>query len=55
MRREQLTAIFRLLAGIGLLLLMLTFLRACLSPPMLPPDKPLPDAPVSSGMYPERY
>lgn len=41
--RTQLVAIVRLLAGIGLLLLLLAFLRACFSPPMLP----VPKAPVT--------
>lgn len=41
MSREQLTAIVRLLAGIGILLLMLVFMRACFSPPP-PPKMPMP-------------
>jgi len=36
MSREQLTAIVRLLTGIGIVLLMLVFVRACFSPPPLP-------------------
>lgn len=38
MKREEMVALFRLLVGIGILLLMLAFLRACLSPPMIPPQ-----------------
>lgn len=57
MTREQLTATFRVLAGIGILLLMLAFLRACLSPPPLPtPKPPSPAAAENSGsLYPPRY
>ncbi|MFZ5723496.1 MAG: hypothetical protein ACOY33_07525 [Pseudomonadota bacterium] len=52
--RERLTAVFRLLAGIGILLLLLVFLRACLSPPMLPPKGlPTPDSPPAAP--PDRY
>ena len=36
MQRRQLVAIVRVLAGIGILLLMLAFLRACFSPPQIP-------------------
>lgn len=36
MNRAQLVIMVRLLIGIGILLLMLAFLRACFSPPMLP-------------------
>ena len=57
MTREQLSALSRLLAGIGVLLLVLAFLRACASPPQLPgerypaPDTVLPDA----GNRADRY
>ena len=39
LNRRQLSAIVRVLVGIGLFLVMLAFLRACLSPPQLPPPK----------------
>lgn len=60
MDRDRLVAVFRLLAGIGILLLMLAFLRACFSPPMLPaPKLPTESAPVTaptgSGTLPGRY
>ncbi|MFZ5698279.1 MAG: hypothetical protein ACOY9J_06100 [Pseudomonadota bacterium] len=57
-KRKQLTTVVRLLTVIGILLLMLVFLRACLSPPPLPTPKTSasPDAPVSgSGLLPDRY
>lgn len=49
----RLGAILRLLIGIGLLLVMLMFLRACLSPPQLPGER-LPPAPASDTL-PVRY
>ena len=60
MKREHLVAMFRLLMGVGILLLMLAFLRACFSPPMLPaPKLPTESAPVTaptgSGTLPGRY
>lgn len=39
MTRNQLSAVVRVLIGIGLFLVMLAFLRACLSPPALPLQK----------------
>ena len=36
MNRKQLTAIVRVMASFGILLLMLAFLRACFSPPHIP-------------------
>lgn len=52
MQRERLTAIVRLLAGIGILLLMLAFLRACLSPPPLPA---VPPATMTPSALPPPY
>lgn len=40
MNREGITALFRLLVGIGLLVLASVFVRACLSPPQLPVQPP---------------
>lgn len=54
MTRAQLSAIVRLLAGIGILLLMLAFLRACLSPPPLPAGG-MPQQPPMPGTLPPRY
>ncbi len=57
-KREQLTTVVRLLTVIGILLVMLVFLRACLSPPALPTPKTSasPDAPAAgSGLLPDRY
>lgn len=56
-RRDQVVAWFRLLVGVGIFLLMLAFLRACFSPPMLPSERPPApvDAPRSSGDMPTRY
>jgi hypothetical protein len=58
--REKLTAVFRLLASIGILLVMIAFLRACLSPPQLPAQRmPAPSAAEtadgSGSAYPPRY
>lgn len=55
--REQLVAIVRLLAGIGIFLLMLAFMRSCLSPPLLPTQKAAPpvDAPQPSSDRPTPY
>ncbi len=56
-RRDALVALFRLLAGIGILLLMLSFVRACFSPPRLPAQKAPPpvDAPAPSTDRPGKY
>ena len=56
-RRDALVAMFRLLAGLGILLLMLSFMRACFSPPLLPSQKPAPpvDAPAPSADRPGKY
>lgn len=57
--REQLSTIVRLLAAIGLLAVMIVFLRACLSPPQLPAPPPPasadPDATINHGSLPPRY
>ncbi len=57
--RAQLSAVVRLLAGIGMLAVMIVFLRACLSPPQLPvPPPPAsadPDATINHGSLPPRY
>lgn len=56
MTREQLSAIVRVLVGVGMLLLLVVFLRACLSPPPLPATRAVhPDAPSGSGTLPARY
>lgn len=57
MKREHLAALARLMTGIGLLLLMLVFLRACLSPPPLPDGRyPAPQGgPPESSALPSRY
>lgn len=57
-RREKLSAIVRLLIGIGLLALAIVFLRACFSPPQLPATRfpASPDAPPeTSDALPGRY
>lgn len=54
MRREHLTRIVRLLTALGILLLMLAFLRACFSPPRLPLPQPASDV-MQSGSLPPRY
>jgi len=54
MKREEMVALFRLLVGIGILLLMLAFLRACLSPPMIPP-KELPTSSSPPSGRSDRY
>lgn len=50
MTRKQLSAIVRVLIGIGLFLVMLAFLRACLSPPALPPQKTGAPSPESDSL-----
>jgi len=55
LNRQQLSAIVRLLVGIGLLLLMLAFMRACLSPPQLPPPKPGNSDTLNHGTLPPGY
>jgi hypothetical protein len=54
MKRNELVALFRLLAGLGLLLLGLAFLRACFSPPMIPP-KELPTTSSPAAKPADRY
>lgn len=57
-RREKLTAVVRLLFGIGILALGLVFLRACFSPPQLPDTRfsASPGAPPeTSDALPSRY
>lgn len=53
--RQQLSAIVRLLVGIGILFLMLAFIRACFSPPQLPPPKPGNNAGQQAGDDTLRY
>lgn len=57
MTRMQLVAIVRLLIAIGILLMILVFLRACFSLPMLPVDMPSapPNAPAGSNSLPSKY
>lgn len=55
MNRETLTAIVRVLAAIGIFLLMLVFLRACFSPPALPERKPGDAAFQEGGVLPPGY
>lgn len=55
MTRAQLSAIVRLLAGIGILLLMLAFLRACLSPPQITGTRTLPAQETPASELPARY
>lgn len=52
--REKLVAVFRVLVGFGLLLVMIAFLRACFSPPPLPPP-PVPGAQPAPGEDTLRY
>jgi hypothetical protein len=55
LNREQLSAIVRLLVGIGIFMLMLAFMRACFSPPQLPPPKPGNSDTLNHGTLPPGY
>lgn len=55
LNRHQLTVIVRLLVGIGMFLLMLAFMRACFSPPQLPPPKPGNSDAMNHGTLPPGY